>query len=1016
MSARDGFPGDKRKTSLSNFISKILPSHRPEQGGTVRGPHVTNDSDSAYLDLGMNPNDLTEWNLAQDPPVTPPPPEQIANSQQHMNKNPSTQRGRSRLRDKLIQPSRIPRRTPGPDFALPQKSLEDPQALESSSRVWRQRDKSQPITTGEIHDALKTKEARRKSRRSLKESGDWLGVQGADPYSGEFAVLTPTSTLSSETTPPSAKFRLAQLSERRRGAIAAYEEARLEEQAETEKILLQKGRSRLEKMEHAKEQRRQMQQRFPTWSQHRRRWSSVHDHEPVLSPIPQSLKSNKVDGSSDEALPIVSVRNFSRPSKSTGGSAVGESENVVHPGGSENIGSSKHDRRKSRSTETVIRQVLPKMKRSAIPTKSAKIHYHPVFSETSDSPLDEQNKEKHFLWRRHRRMSDPGKQRKRSKALMIHSSARKTEENLAFTFVDNPPPLPRLYTQKPKDHFQNLPIPDHRLNLLPYVEQFMAMKRSSIRTETDLLPVTSLSPVQDQSRPTLRLATNLSAFQESQTDPQSSISDAKGATAISFPSKPRGNTTPPPNFRRVIPLRSSSFQAGVLTTQESQIHIQTTRATQSHSDLNLPKNTTGPQSLHHQPSLQEPLRSEIPEDHIGINMSDHRERDRGESVSTPTIIITGFDHHQQLLSKGIQSQMECQKNQKSNIVEEDREVVILNYHDDEPAPQKQGRQITSSLPTVPQNDLQNFVLAHETAEIGTVSAGLAIKEIDSTHMTQYKGQHDLYQSPGDLPTKHTSKEVHESPIVHPQQHHDTSEDQSTQTDDTDTEVTDYMHHDQSNKARTTRRRQGPGELTEAMIQEAARIAMQRSRAREIVTRSRTPSRTPSPRTTTTATTATKETRADAGSPLNGGESGVTGVLSSCDMDLRKKIESVEKRKRTVQSTKTKEQETRTIGIVNKAGTANGAVKGDGKENGNAYVLVLVSLVIVAYMILLGLASAWWVVVQPAFDTRSELWRRKRRGQTTGEDVGVFVAAGAFCVGGVLVLGGLVRGVVWVMGA
>ncbi|KAK5633853.1 hypothetical protein RRF57_009567 [Xylaria bambusicola] len=997
MSTRDGFPGDKQKTSLSNFISKILPSHRPEQGGTARGPHVTNDSDSAYIDLGMNPNDLTEWNLAQDPPVRPPPPEQITNSHQHMNKNPSTQRGRSRLRDKLIQPSRIPQQTTGPDFPLPRKSLEGPQARESSSRAWRQRDKSQPITTDEIHDALKTKEARRKSRRSLKESGDWLGVQGADPYSGEFAVLTPTSTLSSETTPPSAKYRLAQLSERRRGAIAAYEEARLEEQAETEKILLRKGRSRLEKMEDAKEQRRQLQPKFPTWSQQRRRWSSVH--EPVLSPIPQSLKSNKIDGSSDEALPAVSIRNFSRPSKSIGGSALGEPENVEPPGGSENNGSSRHNRRKSRSTETVIHQVLPKMKLPDIPMNPARMRYPPVFSETSDSPLDEHNKEKHFLWRRYRRMSDPGKQRKRSKALMINSSARKTEENLAFASMGNPPPLPRLYSQKPMDHFQDLPIPDHRLDLLPYSEQFMVTKSSSIHKDTNISLISSLSPVQAQSRPTLRLATNLSAFQEPQTELQGAISDTKEVTAISFQSKPRGNTTPPSNFRRVIPVRSSSFQTGVVTTQESQIQIQGTQTTQSHSDPNLPKNATGPRSIHHQPNLRETLRSEIPEDHIGSNMSDNRGRDQGESVSTPTIIITGFDHHHQPLSKRMQPHMECWGNQKSTIVDEDRGAVPLSYHDGEPASQKQWSKTTSSHPTTLQNGLQNFVLAHEIAETGTVSAGLAIKEMDSTHMTQYKEQYDLYRSPGDLPTKCTPKEVHQTPIVHPQQHHSRSEGQNTQTDDTDTEVTSHLHHGQSNKARATRRRQGPGELTEAMIQEAARIAMQKSRAREVVTRSRTPSRTPSPRTT-----ATKETRAGAGSPLNGEDSGVAGVLSSCDVDLQK-VENVEgeysrNRKRTVQTTTI--QETRTGTRV-------------GKENGNGhrYVVVLVSLVIIAYMILLGIASAWWVVVQPAFDTRSELWKRKRRGQATGEDVGVFVAAGVLCVGGILVLGVLVKGVVWI---
>lgn len=289
-------PREKRQTSLSNFISKLLPSHRAEQGGTARDPRATNDNESAYRDLGINPNDLTEWNLPQDAPFRPPRPEETVRSRLPIDHNRATNRGRPLTRDAVDHPSRIPKYASKSHFPWSPKSLGEHLALKDSSAARTLPSKLPPIATSEIHDALKAKEAIRRNRRSLKESGDWLGVQGADPYSGEFAVLTPTSTLSSDTTPLSAKYRLAELSERQRGAIAAYEEARLEEQVETERILLQKERAKLEKMEHAKEERRQLQQdKLPTWSQHRRRWSSVA--EPGLSPIPQSLRSNKVGGS-----------------------------------------------------------------------------------------------------------------------------------------------------------------------------------------------------------------------------------------------------------------------------------------------------------------------------------------------------------------------------------------------------------------------------------------------------------------------------------------------------------------------------------------------------------------------------------------------------------------------------------------------------------------------------------------------------------------------------------------------
>lgn len=53
---------------------------------------------------------------------------------------------------------------------------------------------SKPRTVSEI---LQARERVRLERRSLKASGDWLGVQGADPWTGEVAVLTPTNTVSS---------------------------------------------------------------------------------------------------------------------------------------------------------------------------------------------------------------------------------------------------------------------------------------------------------------------------------------------------------------------------------------------------------------------------------------------------------------------------------------------------------------------------------------------------------------------------------------------------------------------------------------------------------------------------------------------------------------------------------------------------------------------------------------------------------------------------------------------------
>lgn len=293
-----GSPPDKRRTSFPSFFTKILPSNRPEQGGTARIQDMTGETDSAYEDLGMNPNELTEWNLAQERPFRFQPPGASAQSQHRRGQSWNTQRGRTRLHDDTGEPPQVTQQTPSFDLARPPKP---PEAAGLTLPHHAQHERVQPITREEIHNTLRAKEDSRKHRRSLKESGDWLGVQGADPYSGEFAVLTPTSTLSSETTPPSTREMLAELSRRQKFAKLAYNQAKCEEETEREKALLQKGRSRLEKLESAKEQLRQ-QQEFPTWIQHKRRWSSTA--EPDLSPIPQSLESYNTVNSEGGVVPF----------------------------------------------------------------------------------------------------------------------------------------------------------------------------------------------------------------------------------------------------------------------------------------------------------------------------------------------------------------------------------------------------------------------------------------------------------------------------------------------------------------------------------------------------------------------------------------------------------------------------------------------------------------------------------------------------------------------------------------
>ncbi|KAK8106085.1 hypothetical protein PG999_009444 [Apiospora kogelbergensis] len=58
----------KRTLSLGGFLGKIIPTHRPEQGGTLRSL-VNTSTESAYRDLNINPEELKDWNIAQDLPA-----------------------------------------------------------------------------------------------------------------------------------------------------------------------------------------------------------------------------------------------------------------------------------------------------------------------------------------------------------------------------------------------------------------------------------------------------------------------------------------------------------------------------------------------------------------------------------------------------------------------------------------------------------------------------------------------------------------------------------------------------------------------------------------------------------------------------------------------------------------------------------------------------------------------------------------------------------------------------------
>lgn len=196
--------------SFASSLRKLLPSNRPEKGHTIR-------TRGSNLPESLQDDAHTIGN--QETPVSEP-------------------RGESSDRivrwNTAIEPSRSSNSTP-------------------STR------------TQQLYLAHREK---RRLRRSLRESGDYLGVQGINPATGELDVLTPTSSSSA-----SGFASLARTVADRRGA---YEGARRRLQAE-----------KMRKWERDKEAIRAEHHRGNVrWTKRRSGWSSAV--EPALSPIAQS--------------------------------------------------------------------------------------------------------------------------------------------------------------------------------------------------------------------------------------------------------------------------------------------------------------------------------------------------------------------------------------------------------------------------------------------------------------------------------------------------------------------------------------------------------------------------------------------------------------------------------------------------------------------------------------------------------------------------------------------------------
>lgn len=304
----------ERASSIGDWMRSKLPSRRPERGGTRRDQgyweqldrgdkplsyprrratdnHRNRRSDTGDSDL------ITKWNTAKDLPKpsrgpttagiprravsSAKPKRAFSNDDQRRVSWLSPADGKVQLSMLPVQPATASGSEIERNFRLgaidgAKVPEAPPETLAADRRLSLAR------------KAIEEKKELRRRRQELKESGDYLGVQGINPDTGQLDVITPTdsgrSSASQETTQKINAIRQAL-----RGAKSNYKEAAQQSEREIQKIILDKERQKMKKIQKEKDEIQRLNQALLKWRRHTRQWSSAQ--EPDLSPIAQSHKS-----------------------------------------------------------------------------------------------------------------------------------------------------------------------------------------------------------------------------------------------------------------------------------------------------------------------------------------------------------------------------------------------------------------------------------------------------------------------------------------------------------------------------------------------------------------------------------------------------------------------------------------------------------------------------------------------------------------------------------------------------
>ncbi|KAL6814108.1 hypothetical protein V8C40DRAFT_270069 [Trichoderma camerunense] len=202
----------RRSVSLGGWVKNMFPSQRPERGGTSREQGYweqmdkqgktpqprrrLTDSQYSVGDVSVDSSHITRWNVPRD--VSRDQPSDLP--EQPLSVVPVTSKPPSPPKDVL--PDRSWSWSPHNDSeeqisvtkvgGVLQSNYDQSNDARRSSlgiQTGTEAERKQPLNK----DLLRARsKARQRERRSLRESGDYLGVQGVNPHTGELDIVSPT--------------------------------------------------------------------------------------------------------------------------------------------------------------------------------------------------------------------------------------------------------------------------------------------------------------------------------------------------------------------------------------------------------------------------------------------------------------------------------------------------------------------------------------------------------------------------------------------------------------------------------------------------------------------------------------------------------------------------------------------------------------------------------------------------------------------------------------------------------